>query len=105
MLDLLSLERSRLSGASYVVQNQSASWLRLVLIGVLIVTTSRSKTTRQSDADADLRRLAIDARVMAVRLGERASAAYETGDAESVTWLHKQLLSTERRYQEREAGR
>jgi Fic family protein len=62
------------------------------------MTTSRLTSVAKQ---REVRQLAVDARVMLKRLDDRIVQAYQSDDAETIRWLHKQIISVERRAQER----
>lgn len=49
--------------------------------------------------------IVTDAMMLARRLNERIANAFAVKDLDTVKWLHKQLVSVERRAQEREVAR
>jgi hypothetical protein len=53
--------------------------------------------------NAETKRLADEARLMCCRLYNRLTRVEADGDEKAVRWLHKQIISVERRAQEREA--
>ena len=57
-------------------------------------------TPARPDA-AELQRIALDTLAMLARLSDRVDLSFAAGDAETVRWLHRRILSVERDAQTR----